>query len=104
MDENEDETLSERHDNPPADLAEDEIEIYALLGALRQQVIELVDDFAEVIVGRVERRQREMERLESPAPGEMASEGGSDFLNVITRLLGISESRERSETGSGEEE
>ena len=82
--------VASREDNPPEDLEDDEAEVYALLGALRRQVIELVDDFAEVVVGRVERRQREVARLRSPDPGEVVSSGASDLLNVLARLLGVS--------------
>ena len=82
--------VASREDNPPEDLEDDEAEVYALLGALRRQVIELVDDFAEVVVGRVERRQREVARLRSPEPGEVVSSGASDLLNVLARLLGVS--------------
>ncbi len=81
---------SGREDSPPEDLEEDEAEVYALLGALRRQMIELVDDFAEVVVGRVERRQRDLARLRSPDPGEVVSSGASDLLNVLARLLGMS--------------
>ncbi len=92
--------MSDREDNPPEDLEDDEAELYALLGALRRQVIELVDDFAKVVVGRVERRQREVDRLRSPEPGEVVSSGASDLLNVLARLLGVSRD---DELGSDEE-
>jgi hypothetical protein len=105
--------VASREDNPPQDLEEDEAEVYALLGLLRRQVIELVDDFAEVVVGRVERRQREVARLRSPEPGEVVSSGASDLLNVLARLLGVSrddgptedeESAPDEGPGEGEEE
>ena len=95
--------MASREDNPPKDLEDDEAEVYALLGVLRRQVIELVDDFAEVVVGRVERRQREVARLRSPEPGEVVSSGASDLLNVLARLLGVSRDDEAEPSDSGEE-